>query len=136
MQRIMCKSKICGLTITHKNLKYEGSIEIPEDIRESADILPGEFVLVVNECNGARFNTYVIKGEPCKCGLVGGAARLGEIGDKLIIMSYELMSTEEAKFHNTKVVEVDERNNLMSKSVALKVSKFRTRPRVDERFFT
>ena len=112
MQRIMCKSKIRGLTITHKSIKYEGSIELPGDVIESADILPGEIVLVVNECNGARFNTYVIKGEKGKCGLLGGAARLGEVGDKLLVISYGFMSTEDAKFHNPEIVEVCEGNTL------------------------
>ncbi|MDI6840393.1 MAG: aspartate 1-decarboxylase [bacterium] len=112
MQRVMCKSKVCGLRVTHKSIEYEGSIELPPKVLEEADILPGEIVLVVNLNNGARFDTYVIKGEPGKCGLLGGAARLGDIGDKLLIISYEFMDTESAKLYNIKVVRVDDKNGI------------------------
>ena len=62
-----------------------------------------------------RFNTYVIKGKPGQCSLFGGAARLAEIGDKLLVISYALMNTEEAKMHSPKIVMVDEKNNLKLK---------------------
>ncbi len=115
MQRVMCISEVYGLRVTNKNLKCGGSIELPSDVLEKADILPGEIVLVVNTCNGARFNTYVIKGKPGQCSLFGGAARLAEIGDKLLVISYALMNTEEAKMHSPKIVMVDEKNNLKLK---------------------
>lgn len=110
MQRVMCKSKVYGIRVTHKSIEYEGSIELPPEVLESADILPGEMVLVVNMCNGARFETYAVKGKPGECRLLGGAARLGDIGDKLLIISSAFMSTDEAKMHTLKMVVVDEKN--------------------------
>lgn len=119
MQRVMCKSKIYGLRITDKRVEYEtGSIELPQEVMEIADILPGEMVLVINMYNGERFNTYAIRGEQGNCKLLGGAARLGEIGDKLLVLSYAFMTTDEAKMHTPKMIAVDEKNKLMSKSVA------------------
>jgi aspartate 1-decarboxylase len=107
----MCKSKVHGLKVTQKSVEYHGSIQLPPEILDEADILPGEIVLVVNTCNGKRFNTYVIKGKSGECGLVGGAARLVEIGDKLIVISYAFMSTDEAKMHISRIVRVDEKNS-------------------------
>lgn len=112
MQRLMCKSKINSLKVTHKSIEYEGSIEIPQEILEAADILPGEMVLVVNLNNGARFNTYTIKGEPGKCGLMGGAAHLSDVGDKLLVISSGLIEDEAAKFHQLKLVYVDDKNSI------------------------
>jgi aspartate 1-decarboxylase len=106
----MCKSKVHGLIVTQKSVEYHGSIQLPPDVLDQADILPGEMVLVVNTCNGERFNTYVIKGKSGECGLVGGAARLVETGDKLIVISYAFMTTEEAKMHTCEIVKVDEKN--------------------------
>lgn len=110
MQRIMCKSKIYGLEVTYKGIGYEGSIALPEKVIKAADILPGEFVLVINENNGARFETYTIKGNPGECGLLGGAARLGEIGDKLIVLSSTIMNDSEANKNKMKIVKVKKNN--------------------------
>ena len=112
MQRIMCKSKVCGLRVTHKSIEYEGSIKMPPEVLETADILPGEVVLVVNVDTGVRFNTYVIKGKPGECVLLGGAARLGEAGDKLLVISYGLMDTEDAKMHNPIIIAVNDKNQI------------------------
>ncbi|MCX7715824.1 MAG: aspartate 1-decarboxylase [Endomicrobia bacterium] len=84
------KSKLQNLTVTGKNLYYTGSIKIDLDFIEKANIQPYEVVLVININNGERFETYII---PAKRGskvvsLQGGTARLGEVGDKLIIMSF------------------------------------------------
>lgn len=115
MQRKMCKSKIYGLKVTHKSIKSQGSIELPADVLEAADILPGEFVLVINENNAERFETYVIKGKPGVCGLLGGAARLGEVGDGLLVLSYGFMDTAKAEAHSMRLVEVGENNKLKTK---------------------
>ncbi len=84
------KSKLQGLIVTEKNLHYSGSIKLDSEFLEKANIKPYEVVLVINLNNAERFETYVI---PAKKGsktvsLQGGAARLGEIGDELIIMSF------------------------------------------------
>lgn len=112
MFRTLCKSKIHRATITDANLHYKGSITIDEELLELADILPYEKVQVVNCNNGSRLETYVIPGkrgggEVC---LNGAAARLGAPGDIVIIISYAIMSDDEAKVHEPIVVHVDENN--------------------------
>ena len=112
MLRILCKSKIHGACVTESNLKYKGSITIDEKLMKDADILPNERVQIVNLNNGNRIETYAIKGKPGSrviC-LNGGAARSGEVGDRLIIISYCLLDTEEARKYRPKVVLVDKDN--------------------------
>ena len=116
MLRTMCRGKIHRATVTDANLHYVGSITIDPVLLEAADILPYERVQVVNVNNGERFETYVIEGERGKGeGVINGAAaRLAQPGDIVIIMSYVLMTDEEAKSHSPKVVLVDERNRPVS----------------------
>lgn len=112
MLRNMCRGKIHRATVTDANLHYVGSITIDPVLMEAADILPYERVQVVNVNNGERFETYVIEGQRGKGEVVinGAAARLAQPGDLVIIMSYVLMTDEEAKAHSPKVVLVDEKN--------------------------
>ena len=95
----LLKSKIHRAIVTEANLNYVGSITIDEAIMEAADILEGERVQIVNNHNGARFETYVITGERNSgvIGLNGAAARHVQIGDVLIIMAYAFMTPEEAR---------------------------------------
>lgn len=100
------KSKIHRATVTQANLQYVGSITIDENLMDGAGIIEGEKVAIVNNNNGARFETYVIKGERgsgCIC-VNGAAARLVEVGDIVIIISYGYMDFEEAKTFEPKVV--------------------------------
>jgi len=112
MLRMMCKSKIQKATVTETNLEYEGSIAIDRNIMVKADILPYEIVLVVNLNTGARFETYAIPAgnNSGVIGLQGGAARLGQVKDKLIIISYAFIEEEKAKGYEPKVVFLDEKN--------------------------
>jgi aspartate 1-decarboxylase len=112
MQRIMLKSKIHRTTLTDTDLNYEGSITLDEDLLERADILPGEQVQVLNISNGARFVTYALVGARGSgtVGLNGAAARLGEVGDKVIILSYCHVSQEQAEKYKAKIILVDEDN--------------------------
>lgn len=115
MFRIMCKSKIHRATVTDANLHYMGSITIDEAIMEAADILPGEKVQIVNLNNGIRVETYVMSGEPGS-GIVcmnGAAARWAEIGDMVIIISYCMVSDEEARKIEPRVVQVDNKNKVV-----------------------
>lgn len=115
MFRIMCKSKIHRATVTDANLHYMGSITIDEAILEAADILPGEKVQIVNLNNGTRVETYVMPGEPGS-GVVcmnGAAARWAEIGDMVIIISYWMVSDEEARRIEPRVVQVDNKNKVV-----------------------
>ncbi|NPV74212.1 MAG: aspartate 1-decarboxylase [Pelotomaculum sp.] len=111
----MLKSKIHRATVTESNLNYMGSITIDEELMEAADILPNEKVQVVNNNNGARFETYVIKG-PRGSGVIclnGAAARLVQPGDLVIIISYAIMDAGEARTYRPAVVMVDGRNKIV-----------------------
>lgn len=110
------KSKIHCVTITEANLNYMGSITIDEDLLDAANMIAGEKVQIVDNNNGERFETYIIKGERgsgCIC-LNGAAARKVQVGDVVIIMSYALMDFEEAKQFKPSVIFPDrETNKLM-----------------------
>ena len=96
------KSKLHCVKVTEANLNYMGSITIDEDLMDAAGLIAGEKVEVVNNNNGERLETYVIKGERgsgCIC-LNGAAARKCVVGDILIIISYAMMDFEEAKHHH------------------------------------
>ena len=95
----LLKSKIHNVTVTDANLNYIGSITIDEDLIDAANLIAGEKVHVVNNNNGERIETYVIKGERGSgtiC-LNGAAARKFQLGDVVIIMAFALMDVEEAK---------------------------------------
>ena len=100
------KSKLHCVTVTEANLNYMGSITIDEDLLDAADMIPGQKVQIVDNNNGERFETYIIKGERgsgCVC-LNGAAARKVQVGDVCIIFAYALMDFEEAKTFQPKVV--------------------------------
>lgn len=112
MIRMMMKSKIHRATVTEANLHYVGSITIDSALMELADILPNEQVQVVNNNNGARIETYVIPGER-HSGVIclnGAAARQVQVGDLVIIISYAMLSDEEAHQHTPKIVFVNDKN--------------------------
>ena len=99
MQIEVLKSKIHCAHVTEANLNYMGSITIDEDLMDAANLIAGEKVQIVDNNNGERFETYIIKGERgsgCIC-LNGAAARRVQVGDTVIIISYALMDFEEAK---------------------------------------
>jgi aspartate 1-decarboxylase len=115
MLRTVCKSKIHRARITEADLNYEGSITIDQRLLEEADILPYEKVQVVNLNNGSRLETYVLVGETDSgtiC-LNGPAARLGQVGDLLIIISYCHLESEKAEKHFPKIVHVDQENRVL-----------------------
>ena len=108
------KSKLHCVTVTEANLHYMGSITIDEDLMDAANLIAGEKEQVLNNHNGERFETYVIKGERgsgCIC-LNGAAARKVQVGDVCIIISYALMEFEEAKTFKPNVVFPKEGNKL------------------------
>src|SRR5246127_2280589 len=93
------KSKIHRAKVTQAELNYVGSITLDQDLMDAANIIANEKVAIVNNNNGARFETYVIKGERgtgTVC-LNGAAARMVQVGDIIIIMSFAHMDFEEAK---------------------------------------
>lgn len=113
----MLKSKLHCVRVTEANLNYMGSITIDEDLLDAANMIAGEKVQVVNNNNGERFETYIIKGERgsgCVC-LNGAAARRVQVGDVCIIISYALMDFEEAKTFKPSVVFPDSLTNKLVK---------------------
>lgn len=108
------KSKIHCVKVTDANLNYVGSITIDEDLMDAAGIIAGEHVYIVDNNNGERFETYVIKGERgsgCVC-LNGAAARKVQVDDVVIIMAYAQMEFEEAKTFAPKIIFPLEGNKL------------------------
>lgn len=108
------KSKIHRVKVTEANLNYVGSITIDEDLMDAANLYEGEKVQIVNNNNGERIETYTIKGERGS-GMIclnGAAARKAEVGDVVIIISYALMTPEEALNFKAKAIFPDENNKL------------------------
>ena len=100
------KSKIHCVKVTDANLNYVGSITLDEDLMDASGIIAGEHVYIVDNNNGERFETYVIKGERgsgCVC-LNGAAARKVQVGDVVIIMAYAQMPIEEAREFTPKII--------------------------------
>ena len=100
------KSKLHCVSVTEANLNYMGSITIDEDLMDAAGLIAGEKVQVVDNNNGERFETYVIRGERgsgCIC-LNGAAARKALVGDVVIIISYALMDFDEARTFSPRIV--------------------------------
>lgn len=108
------KSKIHRAVVTESNLNYVGSITIDESLMEAAGLIEGERVQIVNNNNGARFETYVIKGrkDTGVIGLNGAAARQVQTGDIIIIMAYAWMTPEEAATFKPKSVFPDKENTI------------------------
>jgi aspartate 1-decarboxylase len=111
----MCRAKVHRATVTDCCLEYEGSLELDERLIEAAGLLPNEMIQVLNLANGQRFETYVIRGKRGS-GIVsfnGAAARMGEPGDKVIILSTAWLSEEEARRLKPIIVRVDSRNRIL-----------------------
>ena len=114
MQIEVLKSKLHCVTVTGANLNYMGSITIDEDLMDAAGLIAGEKVQIVDNNNGERLETYIIKGERgsgCIC-LNGAAARKVQVGDTVIIIAYALMDFEEAKIFKPTVVFPKEGNKV------------------------
>jgi len=112
VKRYMLKSKLHRVRLTGTELDYEGSITIDRALLEAVEMLPGEQVHVLNLSNGSRIVTYVIEA-PVGSGTVllnGPAARTGQVGDQVIVLSYCELEDEEARGHSPSVVLVDEDN--------------------------
>ena len=116
MLREFLNSKIHRATVTDANLNYVGSITIDEEFLELAKIREWEKVEILNINNGERFQTYAIKGKrgsKCFC-LNGAAARKAQPGDKIIIVTYALLTEEEIKTHKPTIVQAGDNNEIIS----------------------
>ena len=113
----LLKAKLHKATVTEANLNYTGSITIDKDLIDQAGIFIHEKVQIVNNNNGARFETYVIEGKSGSgvlC-LNGAAARLVQPGDKVIIMAYAQLTPEEAQTHKPVVLLLGDNNQILEK---------------------
>ncbi len=109
-------AKIHRATVTDANLNYVGSITIDKDILTKANLAEGQKVDILNINNGERFQTYIIAGKAGNkdfC-LNGAAARKAQIGDKIIICSYALMTQEEAKIFTPSIVQLNDNNEILN----------------------
>jgi aspartate 1-decarboxylase len=113
----MMKSKIHRATVVGADLNYVGSITLDPLLMELADILEHEQVHVLDIDNGARFETYAIKGGPGDVILNGAAARLVHPGDKVIVITYAEYEDDELEAYTPTVVHVDERNRPTSEEL-------------------
>jgi aspartate 1-decarboxylase len=114
MLRMMLNSKIHRAVVTEADLNYVGSITIDQNILDAVGMLPNEKVHIVNNNNGARFETYIISGERGS-GVIcvnGAAARLVQRGDVVIILSYAYVMNEEAKDHKPTVAIMNDNNTI------------------------
>ena len=117
MMRNMFKGKIQGATVTQADLEYEGSIAIDEDLMDAAGIIINEVVQIWNVTNGERLNTYAIcapRGSGMIC-LNGAAAHKAKPGDIVILATYAVLTEEEARAMEPKIVFVDEKNKIRAK---------------------
>ncbi len=115
MFRTMMNGKIHRATVTEANLNYVGSITIDSAILEAVGMVENEKVQIVNNHNGARFETYIIPGEKGS-GIIclnGAAARLVQPGDTVIIISYALVSEDKLAEHTPKIAIMDEENQII-----------------------
>ena len=114
LYRKMLGAKIHRATVKEANLDYVGSITIPADLLESANILPNEAVCIWNVTRGSRFETYAIVGQK-QSGYIcinGAAAHLAKEGDIVIIAKFVYLAEDEAKLHQPIVVFVDAHNRI------------------------
>jgi aspartate 1-decarboxylase len=114
MHRRMLKSKIHRATVTDANLHYVGSVSLDPELMAAADILENEQVHIVDINNGARFETYAIRGGAGEVCLNGAAARLVQPGDLVIVFTYADYDDAELDGHAPTVIHVDEKNQILS----------------------
>ena len=118
MQVELLIGKLHQAAVTECRLHYQGSISLDMDLVEQVGLLPYQKVDVYNINNGARFSTYILPGPRggCEVGVNGAAARLCQVGDRLIIVGFGSFSAEEAADHTPRVVVLDESNQAIPKA--------------------
>jgi aspartate 1-decarboxylase len=120
MQRMMMKSKIHRATVTETNVDYVGSITLDPELMARADILEFEQVAVLDVDNGARFETYAMRGGPGDVIVNGAAAHLVERGDRVIVISYAAYDADELAEYAPRIVHVDAANQEVSEDDAVR----------------
>jgi len=119
MRLKMLQAKLHRVKLTQAVLDYEGSCGIDESLLEASGIRAHQYIDIYNISNGARFSTYVIKAPPGsgEISLNGAAARMGAVGDLLIICAYSLYEQSEIERHAPIVITVNDRNRLQTRRV-------------------
>lgn len=112
MLRTFLRAKLHRAVVTAADPDYEGSVSIDRALCREAGLLEFEQVDIYDINNGVRFTTYVIYGEPGQIQINGAAARLVNVGDRVIIANYATLAPEEIKVHSARVVQLDERNRV------------------------
>ncbi len=113
MLKPFLQTKLYPLTVTGKNIEYEGSLGLSRELMAEAGLEPWQVVNVVNLSNGERFETYLIESANGLCELNGGAARLGEVSDRLIVMAFIWLESTERP--SPRIIKVDEFNQAIRK---------------------
>ena len=115
MQLKLLKSKLHLAAVTGSNLHYHGSLTVDPDLMEAVGLLPYEAILVSNVATGQRAETYTLAGHrgAGQIELNGAMARLGAVGDRVIVMAFALLDPAEARRHRPRVVALDERNRIV-----------------------
>ena len=110
MRREMLRAKVHRIKVTERDIEYEGSLSLDTELMKAADMLPFERIDVYDVDNGNRFSTYLIEGRPGSgdCCVNGAAARLVELGDKLIIAAYCSLEESEVRKHRPKLILIGE----------------------------
>ncbi len=109
------RAKLHRLRVTDRNIEYEGSLTVDKNLLRAADIAAGEKVQVVDINNGARFETYILEGGPGEVCVNGAAARLSEVGDRIIVIAYGIVDDDEIKKIKPRIVLVDDKNRIKKK---------------------
>jgi aspartate 1-decarboxylase len=117
MQLSILKSKLHLATVTRSELNYHGSLTVDPVLMDAVGLLPYEAILVSNVATGSRATTYVIPGQPGEgqIELNGAMARLGAVGDRLIVMAFAQLSPDELAGHRPRVVALDARNRIVER---------------------
>src|SRR5262249_46017475 len=128
MRLTLLKSKLHLATVTQSDLNYHGSLTVDPVLMEAVGLLPYEAILVSNVANGQRAETYVLPGRPGEgqIELNGAMARIGAVGDRVIVMAFAQLSPEELEDHQPKVVALDEQNRIVERIEYAPVSLNRT----------
>jgi aspartate 1-decarboxylase len=113
----LLKAKIHRATVTFTDVNYHGSITIDQNLLDATGLLPNEAVIVADCENGNRFETYIIPGERGSgvIGINGAAARLTQVGHRVIVLSFVLATSAELAKHTSRVVIVDDHNRVSEK---------------------
>ena len=120
MQREMLRAKVHRIKVTERDIEYEGSLSLDTELMMAADMLPFERIDVYDVDNGNRFSTYLIEGRPGSgdCCVNGAAARLVELGDKLIIAAYCSLDESAVRDHRPKLILIGEENQISRSEVS------------------